>query len=48
MGMTKKQIEVLMRFLFDSIKEARDEEDIEEKNKKLDKIIENLQIVIEN
>ncbi|MBS6560514.1 MAG: hypothetical protein KH355_09615 [Clostridiales bacterium] len=48
MGMTKKQIKVLMSFIFDAIKEAREEENIEEKNKKLDRIIENLQIILED
>ncbi|MBO8462456.1 MAG: hypothetical protein IAC13_00825 [Firmicutes bacterium] len=48
MGMTKKQMKVLMSCIFDAIKEAREEENIEEKNKKLDRIIENLQIILED
>lgn len=47
MGMTDSQFKAFVRFLIDALKDAR-EETGENKEKKLDKIIENLQSSLED
>jgi len=48
MGMTDKQFNSYVRLLLNDIEEANEQELIEEVKKKLDKIIENLQLTLEN
>lgn len=48
MGMTDKQFNGFIRFLIDDLKEAREEEDAEKKDKRLEKILENLQSTLED
>lgn len=48
MGMTDKQFNGFIRFLIDDIKEAREETDNEKKDKRLEKILENLQSTLED
>lgn len=47
-GMTDKQFNGFIRFLIDDLKEAQEETDTERKNKKLEKILENLQSTLED
>ena len=42
MGMTDKQFNGFIRFLIDDLKEAKEEEDTEKKNARIQKILENL------
>ena len=48
MGMTDKQFNGFIRFLIDDLKEAQEEADIEKKDKRLQKILENLQSTLED
>jgi len=48
MGMTDKQFNGFVRFVLDAIKEAKEQPEEAEKDKKLDKVIENLQITLED
>lgn len=48
MGMTDKQFNGFIRFLIDDLKEAQEEEDTEKKDKKLERILENLQSTLED
>lgn len=48
MGMTDKQFNGFIRFLIDDLKEVREEEDAEKKNKRIEKILENLQSTLED
>ena len=48
MGMTDKQFSGFLRFLLDDLKEAIAEKDEEKKNKKLEKISENIQKTIKD
>lgn len=48
MGMTDKQFNGFIRFLIDDLKEAREETDSEKKDKRLEKILENLQSTLED
>lgn len=48
MGMTDKQFNGFIRFLIDDIKEAREETDNKKKDKRLEKILENLQSTLED
>lgn len=48
MGMTDKQFNGFIRFLIDDLREAQEETDTEKKNKKLEKILENLQSTLED
>lgn len=48
MGMTDKQFNGFIRFLIDDLKEAREETDTEKKDKRLEKILENLQSTLED
>ena len=48
MGMTDKQFNGFVRFLLDALKEVREEKEIEKQEKKLDKVIENLQKTLED
>ena len=42
-GMTDKQFNGFVRFVLDALKEAKSENEVEKKDEKLDKVIENLQ-----
>ena len=48
MGMTDKQFNGFIRFLIDDLKEVRQEKDEEKKNKRIEKILENLQSTLED
>lgn len=48
MGMTDKQFNGFIRFLIDDLQEAREESDEEKKDKRLAKILENLQHTLED
>lgn len=48
MGMTDKQFNGFIRFLIDDLKEAKEEPDTEKKNKRIQKILENLQSTLED
>ena len=48
MGMTDKQLNGFIRFLIDDLKEVREEKDEEKKNKRIEKILENLQSTLED
>ena len=47
MGMTDKQFNAFVRFLIDALQDARQEEG-DKKDKKLEKIVENLQQTLED
>ncbi|WP_461811553.1 hypothetical protein [Faecalimonas sp.] len=47
-GMTDKQFNAFLRFLIDDLKEVQEEVDTEKKNKRLEKILENLQNTLED
>lgn len=48
MGMTDKQFNGFIRLLIDNLREAREEQDEEKKNQRLEKILENLQSTLED
>lgn len=48
MGMTDKQFSGFLRFVLDDLKEIREEENIETKNEKIDKVIDNIQKILED
>lgn len=48
MGMTDKQFNGFIRFLIDDLKEVREEKDEDKKNKRIEKILENLQSTLED
>lgn len=47
MGMTDKQFNGFIRFLIDDLQEAKEEADTDKKNKRIEKILENLQSTLE-
>ena len=48
MGMTDKQFNGFIRFLIDDLKEAKEDPDTEKKDKRIQKILENLQSTLED
>ena len=48
MGMTDKQFNGFIRFLIDDLKEVQEEKDEDKKNKRIEKILENLQSILED
>ena len=48
MGMTDKQFNGFIRFLIDDLKEVREEKDEDKKNKRIEKILENLQSTLQD
>lgn len=48
MGMTDKQFNGFVRFVLDDLKEIREEKEDGKKEQKLDKVIENLQKILED
>ena len=48
MGMTDKQFNGFIRFLIDDLKEVQEEKDEDKKNKRIEKILENLQSNLED
>lgn len=48
MGMTDKQFNGFIRFLIDDLKEAEEETDVEKKNARIKKVLENLQNTLED
>ena len=47
-GITDKQFNGFIRFLIDDLKEVREEKDVDKKNRKIEKILKNLQIILED
>ena len=48
MGISEKELKLLMNFVKDALKEARDSEDIEKKNSKIDSVLEHIQQYLED
>lgn len=48
MGMTDKQFNGFIRLLIDGLEEAKEEKDAEKKDKRIQKILENLQSTLED
>jgi cysteine sulfinate desulfinase/cysteine desulfurase-like protein len=48
MGMTDKQFNGFIRFLIDDLREAQEEEDVDKKNERIQKILDNLQSTLED
>lgn len=48
LGMTDKQFNGFVRFLLDALKDAMEEKESEKKDKKLTKIVDNLQKTLED
>ncbi len=48
MGMTDKQFNGFIRFLIDGLTEAKEEKDEEKKNERIQKILDNLQSILED
>ena len=48
MWMNDKQFNGFIRFLIDDLKEVREEKDEDKKNKRIEKILENLQSTLED
>ena len=48
MRMTDKQFNGFIRFLIDDLKEVQEEKDEDKKNKRIEKILENLQSTLED
>ncbi|WP_182434892.1 hypothetical protein [Clostridium sp. AF27-2AA] len=48
MGMTDKQFNGFIRFLIDDLKEAKEEKDVEKKDARIQKVLENLQSTLED
>lgn len=48
MEMTDKQFNGFIRFLIDDLKEAKEEKDAEKKDRRIQKILENLQSTLED
>ena len=48
MGMTDKQFNGFIRFLIDDLKEVQEEKDEDKKNKRIEKILENLQSILDD
>ena len=44
----KKEMKLLMNFVKDDLKEARDSEDVEKKNSKIDRVLEHIQQYLED
>lgn len=48
MGMTDKQFNGFIRFLIDDLKEVKEEANVEKKDERIEKILENLQSTLED
>lgn len=48
MAISEKAMKLLMNFVKDDLKEARDSEDIEKKNSKIDRVLEHIQQYLED
>ena len=48
MSISEKEMKLLMNFVKDDLKEARDSEDIEKKNKKIERVLEHIQQYLED
>ena len=46
--MTDKQFNGFIRFLIDDLREAQEEEDVDKKNERIQKILDNLQSTLED
>lgn len=48
MAISEKELKLLMNFVKDDLKEARDSEDTEIKNQKIDRVLEHIQQYLED
>lgn len=48
MGISEKELKLLMNFVKDDLKEAREIEDTEKKNNKIDRVLEHIQQYLED
>ena len=48
MAISEKEMKLLMNFVKDDLKEARDSEDVEKKNSKIDRVLEHIQQYLED
>lgn len=48
MGISEKEMKLLMNFVKDDLKEARENENIDEKNSKIDRVLEHIQQYLED
>lgn len=48
MAIREKEMKLLMNFVKDDLKEARDSEDVEKKNSKIDRVLEHIQQYLED
>ena len=48
MAIIKKEMKLLMKFVKDDLIEARDSEDVEKKNSKIDRVLEHIQQYLED
>lgn len=48
MAISEKELKLLMNFVKDDLKEARDSEDAEIKNQKIDRVLEHIQQYLED
>ena len=48
MAFSEKEMNLLMNFVKDDLKEARDSEDVETKNSKIDRVLEHIQQYLED
>ena len=48
MAFSEKEMNLLMNFVKDDLKEARDSEDVEKKNSKIDRVLEHIQQYLED
>lgn len=48
MAISEKELKLLMNFFKDDLKEARETENTEEKNRKIDKVLEHIQQYLED
>ena len=48
MAISKKEMKLLMNFVKDDLIEARDSEDVEKKNRKIDRVLEHIQQYLED
>lgn len=48
MAISEKEMKLLMNFVKDDLKEARDSEDVEKKNRKIDRVLEHIQQYLED
>lgn len=48
MSISEKELKLLMNFIKDDLKEARESDDTDKKNRKIDRVLENIQQYLED